>query len=297
MPHHLFLSHDSRDRQRATVLATMINRMTLSQISVWHSSDTTGTGGLQPGQVWLDEIRSRLSSSKAIVSLLTPTSVARPWLLFESGFGAANTNCDVIPVCVGIDSFTDVPFPLAMYQAYLLSDYESLKRFAQKLLSRYEINFDEEMARPVLTEAVKQLSQAAEGATPQQLERKDPTLKTAIEELKEHIDKRLVSLISKSESQVQTANASDPLYVVSIDLCLDRMHKSPQFVEIAALTTVQNVLDRIYFMLDGEVDAYKYLEQWILRESSSGEYLVTRGVQDRIPAHYIFGPGKKMGSH
>ena len=86
MPHQLFLSHDSRDRVRAGVLATAITRMTLGQITVWHSSDGSGTGGLQPGHVWLDEIRTRLAASKAVVALLTPTSIARPWLLFESGF-------------------------------------------------------------------------------------------------------------------------------------------------------------------------------------------------------------------
>jgi hypothetical protein len=100
MEHQLFLSHDSRDHIRADIIAKAISRMTLFQINVWHSSDESSAGGLKPGNVWLDEIRKHLGNSKAVVVGLTPTSISRPWLLFESGFGAANPQCDVIPVCI-----------------------------------------------------------------------------------------------------------------------------------------------------------------------------------------------------
>jgi TIR domain-containing protein len=140
VPHQLFLSHDTRDRERAAILARMISRVSLGQIAVWHSSDQSASGGLVPGHVWLDEIRNRLEASKAVVVLLTPTSLSRPWILFESGFGAAQKHCDVIPVCVGVDRLGDVPFPLAMYQSYQLSDYESLKRFTEKLTRKKHYN-------------------------------------------------------------------------------------------------------------------------------------------------------------
>jgi len=266
--------------------------MTLGQITVWHSSDGSGTGGLQPGHVWLDEIRTRLAASKAVVALLTPTSIARPWLLFESGFGAANPQCDVIPVCIGIDSANDVPYPLAMYQTYLLSDYDSLKRFAEKLLAKYEIHFDEEMVRPVLTEAVKQLSQATEAKSPSQLKKSEPTLGDAVESLKEHIDKRLVSLMSV-EPQLGPRGTGSQIYTVAIDLHLKSASSSTQYVEIASSTSIQDVLDNIYFMLNGEVEPRKYLEQWVLRDLSSGEHLVVREIQHRIPASALFTPSSK----
>jgi TIR domain len=292
MTHQMFLSHDSRDRVKANILATAITRMTLAQIAVWNSSDGSGNGGLQPGHVWLDEIRTRLAASRAVVALLTPTSIARPWLLFESGFGAANPDCDVIPVCIGVDNTTDVPFPLAMYQTYLLSDYESLKRFAEKLLGRYEIHFDEEMVRPVLTEAVKQLSQAEEAQTPKQLARKELTLFNVVEDLKEHIDKRLVALMS-SDSPSQAGVSGSQHYTVAIEISLRTKTNSTQFIEIDSSTTVENVLDNIYFMLNGEVEAYQYLEQWVLRDPTTGKYLVIREIQDRIPATTIFTPGSR----
>lgn len=292
MTHQLFLSHDSRDRVKANVISTAIARITLGQITVWHSSDNSHDGGLRPGNVWLDEIRRRLASSKAVVALLTPTSVARPWLLFESGFGAAQPSCDVIPVCVGIDSASSVPFPLAMYQSYLLSDYESLKQFMQKLLSKYEIRFDEEMTKPVLLDAVKQLSQAEETEPHRQSKAKDPTIAQALTELKEHIDKRFLSF-NPSDSASGFPSASPRRYNVAIDLNLRGKATSTQFIEIAGSTSVQDVLDHIYFMLDGEVSARKYLEQWVLRDLSTGDHLVVREIQSRIPASAIFSPSSR----
>ena len=217
MPHELFLSHDSRDKEKSEVLAQTITRATLGQIVVWHSSDATATGGLRPGNVWLDEIRRRLASSKAVVVLLTPISLSRPWLLFESGFGAAQPSCDVIPVCIGVDSGTDVPFPLAMYQAYQLSDYDSLKRFAAKLFANYDIKFDEQMCRPVLEECVQKLAQSNEESLAPK-KRPEPTLSDAIFELKEHLDIRLFSLLGSTSYTGPTVGlggtTSKSIYVV-----------------------------------------------------------------------------------
>ena len=274
------------------ILARMIRRVTLGQIAVWHSSASSADGGLKPGHVWLDEIRTRLAGSKAVVALLTPTSVSRPWLLFESGFGAAQSSCDVIPVCVGIDRLGDVPFPLAMYQTYQLSDYESLHRFTEKLASRYEIQFDEEMAKPVLLDAVKHLSQAQSTLTETGAIVKQPTVADAISALKEHIDKRLISLISSGVANA-TPSGNAPHHSVAVNLNLKKKGKTTQFVEVGPETTVQDVFDRVYFMLHGEVEPRQYLVQWVLRDLDTKEHLVVREIQSRIPAKVLFTPGSK----
>jgi len=51
-------------------------------------------------------------------------------------------------VCVGIDSQTSVPYPLGMYQTYQLVDYDSVKRFAEKLLGKYEVSFARRCLNP-----------------------------------------------------------------------------------------------------------------------------------------------------
>jgi len=68
---------------------------------------------------------------------------------------------------------------------------------------------------------------------------------------------------------------------------------SPQFIEVAAPTTVQDVLDNIYFMLNGEVEPRTYLEQWVLRDLTNGDHLIVREIQYRIPAGVLFTPGSK----
>jgi len=292
MPHQLFLSHDSRDREKAQAVAHAIQRLTLGQIAVWHSSDDRPNGGLRPGQIWLDEIRRQIAESRALVVLLTPQSLNRPWLLFEAGFGAAQENCAVIPVCVGIDSVADVPFPLAMYQAFQLADYESLRRFVEKLLAMHQIPFDEGMAKPVLLEAVAALTREESDQPRPTAPPADPSVTAAMDSLREYLDRRFAQVMSTAADGGISSTLS-PRYNVAIDLNLKSETSRVQHVEIGPDTTVQDVLDNIYFMLNGEVGARKYLEQWILRDLGTQEHLVIREVQHRIPATNVFRAGSK----
>lgn len=289
MADQLFLSHDARDRAQADIVAGAIGRISLGQITVWHSSDGSAGGGIQPGQVWLDAIRARLRASKAVVVLLTPGSVERPWIFFESGYGAALDGCDVVPVCIGIDSNTQVPFPLAMYQTFQLSDYESAVRFAAKLLARYGVRFDEEMARPVLQDAVRQLSQAGTG-TALAAPAAAPTIADAVQDLKAHIDRRLLAVLGPPGDAPDGPQARYR-YSVQVELNLDPDRPTRQHLEIDPAQSVQDVLDNVYFMLEGKVQARTYLEEWLLRDTGTREHLVIREIQTRVPAQAVFAPG------
>lgn len=293
MPHKLFLSHDSRDREKAQAVAQAIQRLTLGQITVWHSSDDGPNGGLRPGQVWLDEIRRQIAESRALVVLLTAQSLNRPWLLFEAGFGAAQSNCAVIPVCVGIDSTADVPFPLAMYQAFQLADYDSLRRFVEKLLAMHQIPFDEAMSRPVLEQAVAALTRVHSDAAAKLAPPLEPSLAAAMDSLREYLDRRFAQVVSSAADGGLSVAQSNPRYNVAIDLDLKSEVPRLQHVEIGPDTTVQDVLDNIYFMLDGEVGARKYLEQWVLRDLRTKEHLIIREIQYRVPAMSVFPAGSR----
>jgi len=293
MVHHVFLSHDSRDHVIADVLAHTISRMSLGQISVWHSSDSDAAGGLRPGTVWLDEIRGRLAASKALIVLLTPQSVTRPWLLFESGYGAASPGCYVIPVCVGVDSVTDVPYPLAMYQSYLLSDYNSLRRFADKLFARYEIPFDETMTKPVLEEAVRGLLEAISASVADQPPTRPKTVDELAAEVKEHLDKRLVGLLSSGILNSATPSRRHDYYTVPIDLGEGVRNPRQQLLEVGVETSVQDALDAVFRFIDDEFRAFTYLDKWLLREVGTGHRLVVVEVGGRVPASTVFRPGSK----
>jgi PAS domain S-box-containing protein len=147
----------------AKKIAEVISRISLQQIEVWYSSDPSPTGGLRPGQVWADVIKSQLLASRAILIVLTRNSLDLPWLYFESGY-VSSQDCLVVPLCIGICP-RDVPLPLAMFQCYELNDLESLTHFCKKFLNQLQISFDEEMAAPILRCAAKTLKLLTPQAT------------------------------------------------------------------------------------------------------------------------------------
>lgn len=288
----MFLSHDHQDDELARVVARVISRITLMQLEVWFSSDESAVGGIRPGRLWIEEIRSQLKQSKAIIILITPMSVNRPWILFEGGFGAAIPDCDVIPLCVGM-STNDVPFPLAMYQCYQLADYESLKNFISKLLQRYQINFDEEMAKPVLEKAISDFTRLTQTRSKDD---KVPqiTLEDLSADIKQHIDRRLIELVERevsprSKPSPRLRETDSVSYTVPISINLPKFRRQ-QYLEIGSRTMVQDILDNVYFMIEKHVKPFHYLQTWVIRETKHKVNLVVREVGSLIPARLIFTP-------
>ena len=69
--------------------------------------------------------------------------------------------------------------------------------------------------------------------------------------------------------------------------------KGKHFLEIDTNETLQEVYDRIYFLLEDYVGPYTYMETWILKEKITGTLLVVREVASLILAKHIFRPGFK----
>jgi len=266
-------------------------------LDVWFSSDESAAGGIRPGNVWSDQIRAQLERSKAVLILLTPNGLNKPWLLFESGFGAAMPNCKIIPLCVGISSINDVPFPLAMYECYQLTGYASLKNFASKLLSLYEINFDEEMAKPVLEKAISEFTNSLATTQGGETRRNEISLIDLSADIKQHVDRRFMELVERqSVSNQPGKNESEEatLASYSVPLHIDFTgHQSTQYLEIDSTTTVFDVLNNVYFMLRERVKPFTYLQSWILEETNSEVKLVVYEVSQMIPAKFILTPGSE----
>jgi PAS domain S-box-containing protein len=158
-----FLSHVVSDEKAARVLATALSRVSLEQLEIWFSSDPSPAGGIKPGQIWVNEIKAQLLASNVILVLLTPNSLTRPWIYFESGCGFSKQR--VIPICLGI-KISEVPFPLAMFQCYEIEDFCSLSHFFRKLFDLLRIRFDDEMSEKILRCAVKRLGQVSNWTQP-----------------------------------------------------------------------------------------------------------------------------------
>ncbi len=87
MTSKVFLSHDHRDAALAKAVARAIQRAILGQLDVWFTSDESPAGGIQPGALWLDELRIQLEASGLLIALVTPQSAARPGSSLRWGLG------------------------------------------------------------------------------------------------------------------------------------------------------------------------------------------------------------------
>ncbi len=290
MASRLFISHDHNDKNLAKTLARTISRITLGQLDVWFSSDNISSGGMQPG-VWLDQIRSRLAECKAIIPLLTPSSIQRPWLLFETGYGASKENCEIIPIAVGIDSLKDISFPLAMYQIFNVVGYSSFRDLMDKILTRYGIKFDEEMANPILKNAISNIVKISPNKN-QGINSIHKNSNIQLEEFKDYIDRRLFEFEQRLQRDDENGIYFDRLEQLSsysIKLIFNFPEiKSIQYIEIDTEISVQDVIDQVYYMIDSQVGAFQYLRKWIMRDAKQRKNLVIREVADLIPAHYVF---------
>jgi hypothetical protein len=294
MADRVFISHADEDQEAAAILAKTLSRVSLRQASAWYSSDRSPSGGMTPGQIWPMTVLERLAQVDTVIALLTPNSLAKPWLYFESGFVARAQGAQVIPVCLGLES-TQVPYPLAMYQLYELSNAQSFSTFLDKLLAKLDLHYDAEMARPVIASAAAELSRmAASGSSGR---KKRPPSATSgdgiLDEMKAQLDRRFMELAQLISAEREGTSAAEPAYNVPIEVNFKRGDR-PVIVLVNQSTTVQEVLNSTYFGISDWVNAYTYLQSWILVRSERGRTkrpLIIRGLSDEFPAREIFTPG------
>lgn len=296
MPHNFFLSHYSKDEDVAKIIAKSLSMITVDQIIPWYSSDSSESGGLKPGNIWFNEILSKIQQSKVVVVILTPNSINRPWLYFESGMAQSLEECEVIPVCVGTKR-DSVSAPLGMYQCYQLTDYKSLRDFFGKLLAKFGITFYEEMAKNILEKAITDLSKITFEL--EESENDSVNIDEKISELKTHIDKRFVELLDKTSNNFISVNSTenslpeettsylDVIYTITIDVRFPEF-KGKQFLEIRSSDTVQDVLNNMYFLLGDYIRPFTYMEKWILKHPKTEQRLIIREIARMIPAKFVF---------
>lgn len=284
----IFLSHYHQDKEIAQAIANTVARITLGQIETWFSNDASGSGGINPGDVWFNSVKSRLESCSAIIALVTPSSIHRPWIYFESGF-AAHKGCDVVPLCVGIDSLNDLPFPLAMYQAYQLAHYDSIKTFFNKLLTKFAIPFDEEMGKPVLGRFISEITKLLQENP---LDKPKNPNDYIVEQIKEHIDRRMIELSQSKKETEKPEEHREITYSVPITIKFPNFNVSESLM-ISSDRSLQSVLDDIFFMLSPRVKPFTYLVSWILLETTRHKRLIVKEIYDTLPANVVFRHGTK----
>jgi TIR domain len=127
-PRQIFLSHAATDQPlAASVAAEIEKRVNGSKVFV-----ASQPGHIRTGDKWLNVIEEKLSAGDAYVILLTPSSIERPWLWFETG-SVWFSNKQILPILAGSLPIQRVPFPLSARQIQNIERPDQLRQFFREL--------------------------------------------------------------------------------------------------------------------------------------------------------------------
>ncbi len=133
----VFLSHAATDDPIVRVLHDEIIRIFANGVIVFASSVP---GKVAPGADWLCNVNDQLRAASAVLVLITPVSLNRPWIWFEVGASWSKMEDGrgrIIPVCVPeIDKGT-LPEPLSRLQAMSLGKAAETREIFQTLVDLF----------------------------------------------------------------------------------------------------------------------------------------------------------------
>ncbi|HXM59384.1 MAG TPA: toll/interleukin-1 receptor domain-containing protein [Terriglobales bacterium] len=120
MASEVFISFIHEEAQIADAVKTFLDVVFENKVKSFLASDRLG---IYAGDDWMATILSELKDAKILVSLLSPTSVARPWVNFEAG-AAWVKGTKVMPACFGGLDKGALPKPYSTLQAVNLGEME-----------------------------------------------------------------------------------------------------------------------------------------------------------------------------
>lgn len=124
-----FLSYATQDKPHAEFLRSQIESLYPETIDVFLACDPRS---LPPGQKWYEELLGYLRKIRVLFVLLSPSSIGRPWLLFEAGAAVA-LNVKIIPMRYHGLTPDLVPGPLAPFQSLDLSLIDDIVQMLKDL--------------------------------------------------------------------------------------------------------------------------------------------------------------------
>lgn len=133
----LFISHATSDGEFAEAVRQEIGKVFANGINVF---STSSPGAIPAGNDWLSDIENRLNSAQAIIAIVTPVSIERPWLWFEIGatwLNGRKGDCRIYPLCAQEINLSELPEPLSRLQALSLSKATDLKMLFEGLIKQF----------------------------------------------------------------------------------------------------------------------------------------------------------------
>jgi hypothetical protein len=143
MPDHqiqkpnLFISHASSDGEFANVLKAEIDKVFADGLNVF---STSSPGAIGASSDWLQAIEQRLGVAQAVIAIITPLSIERPWLWFEIGASwlrARSNQLAIYPLCAPEINFSELPSPLDRLQALSMGKAIDLKLLFEGLIRQF----------------------------------------------------------------------------------------------------------------------------------------------------------------
>jgi len=117
----VFISFIHEEEPYASCIQTFLQSALGFQVKAFLSADKWT---IYAGELWLDRIVRELREAKVVIAMLSPESVKRPWVNFESGAAYIKEDCNLIPVCFNGLPKGELPHPYSSLQAVDLMNPE-----------------------------------------------------------------------------------------------------------------------------------------------------------------------------
>lgn len=134
----LFISHSANDKALALQIKKLFKGRLGSRGSRVEVFCSSGIESIEGGKAWFNEIIRALRRSRVCISLLTPYSIYRPWILFESGgsFIQSEANQEdhrMFPLCAHGTRVSNLPGPLMHIRARDLGAVQEVRRLYREV--------------------------------------------------------------------------------------------------------------------------------------------------------------------
>lgn len=133
----LFVSHASSDGEFANAVKQEIEKVFANGLNVFC---TSSPGAISVGVDWLSDIEQKLGVAQAVIAIVTPVSIERPWLWFEIGATwskGRSGDCKIYPLCAAEIELSNLPSPLDRLQALSMGKAADLKLLIDALIAQF----------------------------------------------------------------------------------------------------------------------------------------------------------------
>jgi tetratricopeptide (TPR) repeat protein len=143
----IFISHTHGDQAIADALKKLVEDLFEKRVAVNYSSRKELEGGIEPGDDWFLWIVKQVREADLALILLTPSSIQKPWVVWEAGAVAGasfakspDSSVRVLPLVFGLRS-DEVPTPFARTQLIAGTDEPGMVKLVEYLFERFSAGF------------------------------------------------------------------------------------------------------------------------------------------------------------